>query len=317
MCAKKSDPKEGQQKAKLEDVQSVIESMVERGVASLPAVDVAPVVENPESGDEEAMVVMISDLQIGHLTPTTSALIIRNRMRRFAERVVRLANIHRQAYPIKRLYVFLLGDCVQHELVGRFVSLQELECTLMPQMFKWAIPMLEEALLTWCTQFEQVDVYTVNGNHGGFGKFQSEDFNLDAIIYKFLESHLADQPNLTFHVELEHFWQKVSILRKNFLLVHGDQINMWQNLPWYGITQKAMRWQGSLPGHPFKYMVLGHFHVASCFDWNDVEIFVNGCFVSDDQWVLKKLGMASSTTQWAFGVHPRKGVTWRYKIRLD
>lgn len=64
-------------------------------------------------------------------------------------------------------------------------------------------------------------------------------------------------------------------------------------------------------------MCLGHFHNASFIDWNEVEIFVNGCFVSDDQWVLKKLGLASSTTQITFGVHPRKGVTWRYKVRLD
>jgi len=113
------------------------------------------------------------------------------------------------------------------------------------------------------------------------------------------------------------FWQKVKIWRKVFLLVHGDQIPMWANIPWYGITQRAMRWQGGLSGAAFHYLVLGHFHVISNFRWNDVEVFVNGCFVSDDQWVLKHIGMQSSTSQWAFGVHPRRGVSWRYAVGLD
>ena len=72
-----------------------------------------------------------------------------------------------------------------------------------------------------------------------------------------------------------------------------------------------------MEGMKYHYVCLGHFHVASMLDWNDIEIFVNGCFVSSNQWVLKKLGLSSSTVQLAFGVHPRKGVTWRYKIRLD
>lgn len=196
--------------------------------------------------------------------------------------------------------------------------MNELECTLMPQMFKYAVPGLSEMLLTWCTQFEKVDVHCVPGNHGGFGKFQSDDFNLDTLIYMTVRDRTANQSNLHWFIEMERFWQKVSIQRKVFLLAHFDQIPMHLTLPWYGLTTKAMRWQGSLPGPKFQYMCGGHFHVCSDITWNEIEsIFVNGCFVSDDQWVLKKLGMSSSTKQWCFGVHPRKGVTWRYKVTLD
>lgn len=103
-------PKVKGKKVRTQDVLEEIASMVERSVVSIPEVAVAPIVANPKSGDEEVMVVMVSDLQIGHRTPTTSARIIRNRLRRMTERVVHIAGLHRQMYPIRTLKVFLLGD---------------------------------------------------------------------------------------------------------------------------------------------------------------------------------------------------------------
>jgi len=302
---------------KTEKAIQIATQLTEKYVVSLPEVQPLSVPIEYGDGDEEVQVLMLSDFQIGHQTPSTTARIIRNRARRLADRTIKLATIHRQAYPIRRLVVFLEGDVVQNDRIGRVVSLDELEMVVMDQVFEVAVPTLSEMLLTFAQHYEQVDVYTVDGNHGSLGKYAAIKTNWDTVTYLAVAGQLKNQKTIKFHIERKMFWQKVKIWKWCFLLVHGDQIPMHLTLPWYGITTRAMRWQGSLPGPPFHYMCLGHFHLASSLDWNDMEIFVNGAFVSDDQWVLKRLGLSSSTVQWTFGVHPRKGVTWRYKVRLD
>jgi hypothetical protein len=102
---------------------------------------------------------------------------------------------------------------------------------------------------------------------------------------------------------------------KRFLISHGDCIPRYLNIPIYGITQRAMRWQGSLG--EFDYLCLGHFHTPIRMDWNQVEVIVNGCFVSEDMWVLKVIGMSTAPAQVFFGVHKNKGITWYYKVKLN
>jgi len=294
-----------------------VQKMVMKHVKAIPEFKVPKLPKHKPGGDEEVQVLMLSDLQIGHMTPTTTVQIIRNRARRLTARVIRIAEIHRKAYPVKKLVIFLLGDIVQNDRVGKLVSLDELEIVVMDQVFKVAVPILSEMLLALQEHYEEIEVHAVDGNHGSLGKYAATKTNWDTVAYLTVAALLRNQPRITFNIERDAFFKKVKIGKWTFLLVHGDQIPMHMTLPWYGITTRAMRWQGSLPGGKFRYMCLGHFHLASSLDWNDMEIFVNGAFVSDDQWVLKKLGLAGSTIQYTFGVHQLKGVSWRYKLRLD
>lgn len=300
------------------DIAQVVNDYLDKGIRALPATKVPKITIKQGKGDEEVACLVISDIQIGHLTPSTNTEIIGKRMENLITRFLKIVDIHRKAYPIKKVKVFILGDLIQSEDIGFKVSLNELDGTLMNQMFEGAIPMLEKALLSLLPHFPGgVEVHTISGNHGRLDRFHSETTNWDTIIYRFLQARLANYPQIKWEVEGEKFYQKVKIWDKTFLLVHGDQIKMFMNIPFYGVTQRAMRWQGSLPGDKFSYMVLGHFHTISEFQWNDIQVFINGCFVTEDQWVLKGLGMQSSASQWAFGVHPRKGVSWRYQIQLD
>ncbi len=301
-----------------EDMLKEINRLLDKGVQAIPSYKYEKIDFPAAQGDEETVVLVISDLQIGHRTPTTTMRIIANRADRLTRRFLKIVSLHRKAHPIKRCVVFLLGDLIQSEEIGFKVSLDEMEAVLMDQIFEGAIPILERMLLTLMPHFpDGIDVYTVSGNHGKIDRFHSESTNFDTIIYRFLKGRLRQQKGIKFYIEAAKFYQKVKIYRKVFLLVHGDQIPMYMNLPWYGITTRAMRWKGSLEGVPFHYLVMGHFHVASSINWNDMRILVNGCFVSDDQWVLKKIGMSSSTVQLTFGVHPRQGITWMYQIKLD
>ena len=301
---------------KKEDLIALMKAAVEQNVRSLPVVVEVPKIGGVAKGDEETLVLVLSDVHFGHKTPTTSSRVVANRLARLSRRIVRIAKLLRPSYTIKNLVVFWLGDNVQHDLVGRFVSLDELEGTVMKQVFKWAVPNFERFFLTLAQHFERVDVYCVRGNHGMTRKNAGEDTNWDTVIYKTVELRLQNQKNIRFKIEEDGFYQIVKIYKWGFFITHGDSIRTFLNIPFYGQIQRAMRMRGAVRGN-FHYVVYGHFHVAAVYAWNDMEIFTNGCFVTDDQWVLKKMGMASSAVQLLFGVHPRKGVTFRYRVWLD
>jgi len=302
---------------KTEEALLIAESIITRRVEALPPAKLSAFEPKAQGGDEETAVLLLSDMQIGHLTPTTTTRVVRNRAMRLAERIVKIVEIHRQAFPINRLAIFALGDIVHNDRVGRTVSLDELEQVVMEQVFASAVPTLTDFLLSLQPHFAKIDVYTVDGNHGSLGRYSAVKTNWDNVVYRTLALRLAEQPRISFTIAKDSFYQKVSIYKWTFLLAHGDQIPMHLTLPWYGLTTRAMRWQGSLPGKKFHYLTIGHFHVCSSLDWNELEIFVNGAFITDDQWVYKKYGLSNSTSQWLFGVHPRQGISFRYKVRLD
>lgn len=76
-----------------------------------------------------------------------------------------------------------------------------------------------------------------------------------------------------------------------------------------------MRWQGSIGD--FDYLCMGHFHNATMLDWNGKTIFVNGTFLSDDEWTMQRLGLSSSLCQLLLGVHPKRGVSFVRRIWLE
>jgi hypothetical protein len=51
-------------------------------------------------------------------------------------------------------------------------------------------------------------------------------------------------------------------------------------------------------------------------EWNNKRILLNGTFVTDDEFALEELKMASSNKQKFFGVHPKHGITWQYDISV-
>lgn len=296
-----------------EALSEITRSIVGR-VSALPYTPADPIVGRYGKGDEEEMVVMISDLQVGHRSPTTDSKVIAKRADNLIKRVLKIATLHRKAYPVKTLNVFLLGDIIHGEAVGRTINLDELEMTICQQMFEVAVPILEKMLTTFATHFENVRVWTISGNHGRLSKENADSTNMDSIVYRFLVERLKDYP-IEWHTCYDRFYQIAKIMGHDFLLLHGDQIKMTLNLPYYGVTTRAMRLTGSV-GH-YDYLCMGHFHVANFLNWQDMEIIMNGTFVSDDQWVLQKLGMSTEPKQVVFGVHPNQGVTFRYLVKLD
>ena len=68
----------------------------------------------------------------------------------------------------------------------------------------------------------------------------------------------------------------------------------------------------------FRYALGGHFHKYFADEVSSVlEYMMVSTLVSDDDWVLKKLGISAKPSQNIFGVHEKRGITWRYKLIVD
>ena len=301
---------------KLEDALPLLERIVDKNVRAARRQYIPKIKIEKGIGDEEEAVLLFSDLQYGVKTPSTNMNIISNRVVKLAEALVKIITIQRSAIPINKLNIFMMGDMIQSEDILWKVDLDALECVINKQMFEGAIPATEKFLLTVAPYFPGgIDVWCVPGNHGNLGRMNAVTTNWDTIIYKILKALTANYPEIRWHIEDEKFYQIVNIMGTKFMVVHGDCIPRYLNIPVYGITQRLMRWQGSIEA--FDVLCMGHFHTPINMDWNQAEYLVNGTFVSDDQWALKVIGMATTPKQILFGVHPRKGISFYYKLKLN
>lgn len=295
----------------------VLAQFVELLIGRLPALEESPppILKNGK-GDEETIVLVVSDLQAGHKTPSFDAGVLEERLREYGRAVVKIVSLHRKAYPVHHCVMFWIGDNIQNDVVGRYVSLDELEMVVMDQVFGVVVPQMERFFKHLLAHFRTVTVYCVRGNHGSLGKEAAEKTNWDTVVYRIMADRFRQHSRIQFRIA-DQFYQIAEVRGWKFLLIHGDAIPAGSyGVPLYGVIQRLMRYNSGGVAEPFDYLVLGHFHTYANLDWNDKEVFLNGTFVSDDEWVRKKMGLASSTCQIVFGVHERRGVTFRYKIRL-
>lgn len=240
--------------------------------------------------DEEILVLELSDLHIGRTTNSYNIRVFKERMEMVADRVIRLVTLFRAGRNIKKLYIFGLGDWVDGDAIFPGQPF-EIEGSKMKQIFLWGLPSISKFLGEIAPHFKEIKIFCVKGNHGRNTKFDAQEVNWDLILYELLKESTKQIKNISWDITWE-WYQIVKIFNWKFLLIHGDQIRMWMNLPFYGMTQKGMRWQGSIKER-WDYLNLGHFHTPINFVWNNFEVIANGTFLSGDDWAQRELGMNS------------------------
>lgn len=266
-------------------------------------------------GDEEQVVQILSDWQLGHKTATFNSRVARERVQKMLKATVKIVNLHRNAYPIKTINLFLLGDFIQSERVGYLVDLSELEGTLMEQVYGQAVPLLTSYIAEISKHFEKVNIYCVRGNHGKGERGSSDKTNWDDVIYYTLAIEFRENERVKIKIAKE-FYQFVKISNTKFLLAHGDQVRGGSYaIPLYALLQRMLRWATAMPGE-WDVLCVGHWHNFAFLEQNNQFLIVNGTLVSDDEYVRKTYGWNSSTSQILFSVHPRKGITWLYQLKL-
>ncbi len=265
----------------------------------------------------ETQVALLSDVHLGRVTTDFDRRVCESRFRYYMRKIVRIADLHRTAYPIDDLYLFILGDIIDNEVLFP-TQPHEIEMSVFQQIREMTQIATEE-IVGLAEHYRKVNIVAVPGNHGRVGRYHDPVTNWDNLFYLMLEATLRSHPRISTRIPArkEDWWMIQEVRGHPFLLHHGDSIRMWQNIPLYGIIQRGMRWQGSMPDD-WEYMAMGHFHVIDAgMSWNEFEILLNGTLLSGDNFSLRNLGMASTPAQLTFGVNEHHGVTWRYPIWLN
>ena len=273
-------------------------------------IDVKP----KNNGTSCEIVVQLSDMHVGKKTVSFSTEIAKQRLIRLLHKVHHLIAMYNSTfYKVDKVHVLLGGDLVDGDNLypghANFID------NNVYKQVSIVANMLTEFIMNIKTKVPQVEVSHVYGNHGRVSKFTNPKNNWDIMMYLILEGYLRDVPGVKLNDGYEWYYVVESIAG-NILLTHGDGIMMYQNIPLYGMIQKLMRWNTSIGFHnPYKYLMIGHFHLPVSMQWNHQQMFVNGCFTTDDEWVLKGLGFEQNPQQRIYAF-TREGLESENIIRL-
>jgi len=311
-------------RAAVERIAQVIGEAAARAV--FPPLEIAPPAQVGGDFPEEEAVLVISDVHIGELVDPeeTGGLggynleIYNERLAKLESAVREIAAIHRRAYPLRRLRVFFLGDMVDNQTIFRGQA-HHIQVGVTEQVLI-ATRTLAASLVRLLDSFEEVRCVGIVGNHGRIGmkgEARTHD-NWDRIVYEWMRDLTVNQPRITWQIP-KAWWAIEEVLGWRFLVTHGDDIKSWNSIPYYGIDRADGRYTKLMAANqtPYHYFVVGHFHQAADLDAVGGEKIVNGAWPGASPFSLKVLQSASRPSQMFFGVTPKHGISWRYRVYLD
>lgn len=278
-------------------------------------------------GTEEVAVCMVSDQQLGKKTQTYDAEVCRARMQQYADTILKIATIQNKDHPVKKIHVQMLGDVCEGEGIFPTQS-HEISAGIYRQLCVDAAQIIPEFLLTLLSWFEEVVVTGVIGNHGDLrlrmGTADPES-NVDRMVYRmvanmfdFAGGEVADR--IRFDIPEgrgERNWYAVdTIFDTKFLLMHGDQIRGGITGFWPSAQRKGMGWIDSIP-EEWTDLHFGHHHTPTMLTLGRRRARCNGSTESNNVYAQEVLAAIGKPTQWLGFVHPEKGVTGEYWVRLD
>lgn len=318
-------------KHKQADYIAAVHEAVEGAMARI---EIAPVAKpklklKKSSGTPEVAIALLSDMQTGKVTPDYNSDVCRERVMRYAEKIVSIANIQRADHPVNHIVVPLLGDVV--EGVDVFPGQQWLlDSTLYRQIFETTPTIIIDFLRHLLANFDTVTVEAVQGNHGRIGRkgvFGPED-NSDRMVYKLVSMLMKDEPRLTFNMadpRGERAWFKIMhVGNYSAMLIHGDQIRGSMGFPWYGLGKKVNSWASGGLGNDengeqltFQDIYTAHYHQLALVPLNKRNAYANGSTESTNTFASEMLAAQGDPSQWLLFCEPNEGViTGSYAVRL-
>ncbi len=260
--------------------------------------------------DEEDIGIVLSDHHVGRETANYNPAVYKTRMDFLLDSTMTIINLHR---PIRKAYVFALGDMVHGESIYKGGHIEECKVGAYGQIHEHAVPVLGEFLASLAQGVSEIEWYGVRGNHGRYDKTAVARTNWDNFLYKELETSLQNQKNIKINVSTD-FYQLVTIRGFRFFLIHGDQVRANQGVPLFALRRKYQEYYAYVGG--FHYAYNGHWHVGGKDHINSIADYTM-CppLVTGDDWALEVIGRASSPVQLCFGIHNQYGRTWEYCLQ--
>ena len=276
---------------------------------------------------QEIVCAVLSDIQLAKVTPTYNTEVAEERVIRYANKIVELTNIQRQATNITKCAVFAVGDIVEGELI--FPGQEHLiDASLYNQVTVDAPRILTQFFDILLANFSEVEVHWVIGNHGHLGgrsrKKYHPDGNADRMLGKIMDMIYEKDERIKFTIPDstgDNHWFDIADLGEKcrFFLWHGDNVRGFGGFPWYGFGKKIMGWktlasQGLMPD--FNYAIAGHFHTPNTQYINDVRLWINGSTESYNTYALEQLASMGVPCQYLLFCKPKHGVTAEYLVKL-
>lgn len=270
------------------------------------------------SKPEKSVVLNISDVHVGKKTSSYDTDKLCQRIEYLFHKTAEEVKLMKKTHTVNAVHLNFIGDIIDNDSLypTQPHHVDKEKAGNATKQIKVATELFSRVIAKFQKEVKvPVVVNAVKGNHGRVSKFTDEANNYDIMFYNSLEIAMYGNNGVTFNIS-EDFYNLVYVENHGFLLNHGNGVKMYQNIPWYGLVQRCMRWAGSM-SQQFDYMVVGHFHTNGEQEWNDKIIFMNGTAVTDDKFGLEFLGLSASNNFWLFGVSKNAGIDTRIKINLS
>ena len=214
--------------------------------------------------------VFMSDTHVGRLTDDYNEEVFRDMVREFERQVQHSRNIATKSrMRVRRRHLVFLGDMVDGESIYPRHA-YELEFGIDEQVLVFA-----DAVGRMIRASDVV--LAVPGNHGRSRKDGTG--NWDRMLYLYLsEKYGGDGREFVLADGYKMRW--TGPYGERFYLSHPAFVRMYQNIPYYGIIQDAMR---EYMLERFDYAVAGHFHTFFKHYFNGVLIYGVGTFLRSDE----------------------------------
>ena len=286
-----------------------------------------PTIKKSTKKDEQICVPLISDIQLAKRTPDYDTNVAERRVKLYAEKIVKLAEIQRANATVDKCVVLALGDIVEGELIFPGQS-HLIDSSLYRQVTVDGPRIMHTFFSILLENFKEVEVYWVIGNHGALGGRSRRDYNpetnADRMLGKILDTMFAGEKRIKFNIPegVDNHWYTVANLgeKAKFFCFHGDNIRGSMGVPFYGYNKKILGWKALAANglmEDFTHAVAGHYHTPTSLYINDVRVWVNGSTESYNSYAQEQLASMGRPCQFTLFVKPDKGVTAEYLVQLE
>jgi hypothetical protein len=277
-------------------------------------------------GADETAIITFSDLQLGQVTSSYNSEIAEQRVRQYADKIIRLTELQRASHPIRRAKLYLLGDLIEGELIVPSHP-HQVDSSVYAQVALNGPRILVDFIRRLLETFDALDVVSIPGNHGDVGgparKMYNPETNFDRMLSTIVR-HIFDasgEKRLTWKIPDGYgrsSWYAVDYIGDvGFQLWHGHQARRTSSsshLPFYKLV---LGWQAGAIPERFTYSICGHHHTPTMLTIGHGALLINGTFASDSEYAVERLASNSRPAQWLLFARPDRGVTASYLVNLD
>lgn len=213
--------------------------------------------------------------------------VIRTRVRRIAESVIKEISMENQYFNVERLIVAMLGDIIENANFHGMESTKACEFSSSRQIQEAIQSIYEDLLVPLAKTGLQIDVPCVTGNHDRWDHNKTyvkpgED-NATYIIYKTLEMmcRMSGLTNVKFDIPTG-LYTSIEVYGNHVLYEHGDEL---QSLNRNTMLTHMYKRQGQL-NRVLSFFRVGHWHEP--VQYGQGKIMVNGSVPGQDSYADSK-----------------------------